>query len=118
MDVCVDGKCQHLALAEPTSCPLPDAKFGVCAWGECFAPSCAGMDDFTLCFATNHALGQGVCVGEVCQKQCEVNQGCNDGVACTVDWCENDPVNFGGFCMNDDSCSVGVCDAATGTCDD
>lgn len=119
VDVCVGDKCLHLTPDEPISCPIPNpnGKLGVCAWGACYATSCKGMPDFTLCLSNAHALGQGVCVEDTCRKQCEVNQSCDDGVACTADWCENDPVNLGGFCKNEDSCAIGVCDRSTGLCD-
>ena len=121
IDVCDDeDECLHLGHGEPVPCPITDkGDQGVCVWNTCIATCCERLPDFTPCFAEDHDLGKGVCVDGECHKQCEVNQACNDGIACTADWCDDDPVHPEGFCRNEDSCSVGdTCDLNTGLCVD
>ena len=128
-DVCLlgicdpsSGICQALPGDEGGTCDDGDlcTETDVCTSGVCVGAPIPGCSLCTLDSECNdgNICTENLCIGGVCQTS-NLNISCSDGNPCTTG-----DVCFGGLCSGtpvdcssqDDVCSVGVCNLASGAC--
>lgn len=118
-----DGFCDQCPEMDTDCVDEPCMADGVCA-PQCLEqdPDC---DNSAICSETGYCcIHDGYCdecpePDSDCSTACVADADCDDGSACTEDWCESGVCAYGApDCGHlDDECSIGVCSEETSTCE-